>query len=422
MNNFFNPSTVSDKVFSVKEINESLKKITASLFSALWIEGEISSINFHQSGNTYLNLKDSEAVIDAIIFRSSMAPSYKQLKVGDKVKALGGISVYVKGGRYSFNIRKLEKSGKGDLYEEFLKLKEKLEQEGLFEEEHKKPLPFLPKRIGVITSPTGAAFKDILTVSKRRFPSVDFILFPAQVQGEESAQSIIDAITAAELYAVNNSLDVLIIGRGGGSYDELFVFNNEKIARKVFETPLITVSSVGHERDFTILDFVADKRAATPSHAAEIVLPDKEELKNRISYQKNTLDYRLQDKLNRLKNRLETGKPSYLKRILEDKIQNYSLELDSKQNKLNTLIQNTLKIKENQLGIFFQKLEKLNPLYILKKNYSISYKADGKIINSVNQVQQNDEIQLHLKDGALKARVCQKIQLNESQIGRFIKE
>jgi len=399
------------KIFTVKELNTELKKITSTFFSNIYLECEISSIRFHGSGNIYLSLKDEESVIDAVIFTNNNNPAYRELKEGTKVLAVGGVSLNVKSGRYSFNIRELKTKGKGELLEKFLKLKEKLEKEGLFDDSFKKPIPFLPKKIGIVTSSTGAAVKDILTVTQRRFPSVDIIIFPALVQGgDEAALSIVEAVRAAEAYG---DIDVLIVGRGGGSYEDLAVFNDERIAYALFQCPIPVVSAIGHERDFTIADFVADIRAATPSQAAELTVPDRNQLLNTIQYYSSRLEKKLDAKIQYADLAMERYSKEALLALLYDRINEGSEILDYYKDKIDQRISLCFQKVENRMEVLYAGLEKLNPLYILKKNYAAVYQENGEILKSVRDAEIGKNLIIELKDGKILTRT-EKI-LNETK-------
>jgi exodeoxyribonuclease VII large subunit len=405
-------SKSNEEVYSVREINEALKKITATFFPSLWVEGEISSIRFHNTGNVYLTIKDDHAVLDAVIFRNALLPEYRNLKEGDHIVVRGGISVYVKGGKYSFNIREIKAKGKGAIYEKFLQLKEKLEKEGLFDSRFKKEIPFLPSRIGIVTSPDGAAVRDILKVTRNRFPSVDILVFPAKVQGEGGAETVIAAIKAANRMV--NELDVLIVGRGGGSYDELSLFNDENLAYAIFESKVPVISAVGHERDFTIADFVADQRAATPSHAAEMAVPSREELLQQSGQYANRLMRYLENKLRYSASLLSQYDTAYLSRLMEDRVNHYYRELDDYHDGMNRFLEKMVDKKKNELELFYHSLEKLNPLYLLKKNYAVVYDEEGKnVIGSIKQAENGDLIRVRLKDGFLGGTVQEKIPLKD---------
>lgn len=400
---------MQNKVFSVTELNTEIKKLTAAFFPNILLEAEISSIKYHYTGNVYLTLKDDDAVLDAVIFKNYLQESYKKLKEGTKIKARGAISVHVKGGRYSFSIRELQVEGQGALYQQFLKLKEKLDALGLFLPEHKKPLPFLPSRIGVVTAPDGAAFKDILKVTKRRFPATDILLFPAQVQGQGAAESIRNAILAANALA---QIDLLIVGRGGGSYDDLSVFNDEALAYAIFNSTIPIISAVGHEQDFTIADFVADLRAATPSQAAELALADKEELLSTLKHQIRRMSANCENKLRYASLSLKGFAAERLTEKLFSKIQNFSRDLDYYKEKMQNKLEKQLKAHRGQLELIYHKLEKQNPLYILSRHYAIPYDKNGAVIRDLDQVNIQETISIRLKDGLIKSVVNEKIRLN----------
>lgn len=403
---------MQERVFTVKELNSELKKVLDMFFSNILLEGEVSSVKPHSSGNIYLNLKDQDAVIDAVIFKNYLKPEYRELKEGAKVLVRGAVSLFIKGGKYSFSIKDLQIKGKGNLYEEFLKLKEKLEKAGLFDESIKKAIPAFPKKIGIVTASDGAAVKDILSVALRRFDGIDFVIFPAQVQGEGAVESIILAIQAAN---VMKNVEALIIGRGGGSYEELSVFNDEKLAYAILESKIPTISAVGHEKDFTISDFVADRRAATPSQAAEMLVPDKRELGGVIENYMKRMEKNSQHRMDYARLELKQFSAETLENLVLQRINSYSEEIDYSKDKLDQKITEKITKKTNDLKLFFQSLEKLNPLYLLNKNYSILYNSHGKMEKSIENLEIGDEISTRLTDGWIFSRIIHKKPLNKTE-------
>lgn len=399
---------MEEKIYTIQEINLAIKQVTGSVFPSILVEGEIASINFHNTGNVYLSLKDENSAIDAAIFRNNVLSNYKTLlKEGVKVIAKGAISVYVKNGRYSLNIKEIKVQGQGELYEKFLKLKEKLEKEGLFDDERKRPLPLFPKKIGVVTSPNGAAVKDILSVTQRRYPYTHILIIPALVQGgEEAVLSVISAIKAANKIP---DLEGLIVGRGGGSYEELALFNDERIAYTVFQSKIPIISAVGHERDYTIIDFVADKRAATPSQAAEMIVPDKEDLTKEVENFFLRIENRVFNLIYWAKSRLEACEPHKLKELVIEKIQENSQELDALFEKINFFYDRKKEKSLSQLLLYHQSLEKLNPLYILNRNYAIvKEKKSQKVLSSIKKLKVGDRVETTLKDGVFLSEVIKK--------------
>lgn len=396
---------MEERIYSVKDINNEIKKITGQFFMNILVEGEISSINFHNTGNVYLSLKDEESLLSAMIFKNAFKAEYRELlKEGVKVVARGAISVYLKNGSYSLNIREVRVKGQGDLYEKFLKLKEKLEKAGLFDTSRKRNLPVFPKRIGVVTSPDGAAVKDILSVTRRRFPFTSILVIPALVQGgDEAAESVVRGIQAANAI---EDLDLLIVGRGGGSYEELSLFNHEGIAYAIYESQIPVISAVGHERDFTIADFVADRRAATPSQAAEMAVPDREDLKRSLNQSFQRVQNHVSYLLNEAEAHLSSCRPERLLWLLNAKIDEDSRDLDYYLERMEGIFQRKTDRAFLELAAVFQSLEKLNPLYILNRNYAIAREeASGKILTSVLDIKPGETLGVTLKDGKILSRV-----------------
>lgn len=272
------------RALDVTELNEYIKRLLNDdpILSNIKVRGEISNFKVHSSGNVYLSLKDENSKVNCMIHKNSFDKNL-ELEDGKKIIADGYISSYIRGGVYQLYIRKIEIEGEGELYREFIKLKNKLEKEGLFDYEYKKQIPTFPKNIGVITSPTGAVIKDIINVVKRRYPKINIKLYPVLVQGPRSKDNLVEAL---EFFNKNKNVDIIIIGRGGGSLEELWSFNEESVARAVFNSEIPVISAVGHETDFTICDFVSDMRAPTPSAAAEIATPN---LMDILNYQNNIL-------------------------------------------------------------------------------------------------------------------------------------
>ncbi len=392
------------------------------------LKAEISNFKHHSRGHLYLTLKDDNSQISAVMFSSNAQTLHFKPKDGDKVIIEGHISVYEPYGTYQVYIKKMDLDGIGDLYLAYEQLKEKLEKLGLFSEEHKQPLPKYPKTIGVITSPTGAAIRDIINVVGIRYPLAKIIIYPALVQGVNAKESVADQINNAN---VDQLSDVLIIGRGGGSIEDLWAFNEEIVARAIYASKIPIISAVGHDTDFTIADFVSDRRASTPSHAAEIAVPSKSELFESIS----NFNERLQTSLTRSS---EVAKRHFkqiigsniisspekitenikLKLIyLEEKlnaykpakqIEHYFENIEHYQLRLHQLIQNIIKEKENSFVNTTQKLELVNPLSIMQKGYTIVRQFDT-IKKSIAEVDETKPIDVEFHDGQLNCHVIKKV-------------
>lgn len=388
------------------------------------LKAEISNFKRHSRGHLYFTLKDEQSQISAVMFLSNASKLLFLPKEGSKVIVEGYVSIYETAGSYQVYVTKMSEAGIGDLYQAYEMLKAKLEKEGLFLEEHKSSLPRFPKTIGVITSPTGAAVRDIIHIINRRYPLARIIIYPALVQGVEAKQSITEQIRKAN----NDKLvDVLIVGRGGGSIEDLWAFNEEIVARAIYDSCIPVVSGVGHETDFTIADFVADRRAPTPSGAAEIVVPDQKELLQDISdlrYRLTALSKRMflkkQDELKKIVSSTVLIKP---KRLLE----NYELRFSAlyerlQQQKPDRLLSglndkvcafertlrlqtdNIYKTKLYRMVALIEKLELVNPLSIMKKGFAI-VKKDNRLVRSINDVLIDDQLNLVVTDGSLDCKV-----------------
>ncbi|QYE97476.1 exodeoxyribonuclease VII large subunit [Paraclostridium sordellii] len=397
------------RALEVSEVNSYIKRILSNdaILYNLKIKGEISNFKVHSSKNVYLTLKDQSSKISCVIFKNNYDDSLG-LEDGTKVIATGYISVYERDGSYQLYIESIEIDGVGSLYLEFNKLKEKLSKEGLFDIKYKKVIPIMPKNIGVVTSETGAVIRDIINVIKRRYPKVGIKLYPVSVQGRNSPQEICKGI---RFFNNVNNVDTIIIGRGGGSIEELWSFNEEDVAREIFNSKIPIISAVGHETDFTIADFVSDMRAPTPSAAAEIATPNIEDLIYKLGNIKSRINKALINQSNLDKNKLEniidkinTIVKSY---IIRDKI----IQIDLIYDKITNEIKDTIDLKKNDLKSSGAILHSLSPLSTLDRGYSIAQK-DGTIINRVNQVNIDDSIELKLKDGDLNCKV-EKINVKE---------
>ncbi|MBU5254877.1 exodeoxyribonuclease VII large subunit [Tissierella praeacuta] len=388
----------------VSEVNTYIKRVFLSdmILSNLSIEGEISNFKHHYSGHMYFNLKDEKGKIKSVMFRTDNEKLKFNLEDGMKVVATGYISIYEKEGDYQFYIRHIKESGLGDLYKAFEELKKKLEAEGMFSESNKKPIPFMPKKIGVVTSSTGAAIRDIITVIRRRFPPCCILIYPSLVQGLQAPKEICEGLIYLDS---RNDIDLIITGRGGGSIEELFAFNDEQLARTIYKLKTPIISAVGHEVDFTIADFVADLRAPTPSAAAELSVPDIEHLTNELEskYKRlirniySTVDgYRTQiDYLNR---NLKFSNPT---NQLKDKRQ----EIDNLFKDLNYVMEKKIGDKLNQLSILKNSLNVLNPRLALDRGYGILTDNKGKLVKSIDNIVVDEEINILLKDGKIKSIV-----------------
>lgn len=366
------------------------------------VKGEISNFKHHYTGHMYFTLKDETSLIKCVMFKTYTSNLDFVPKDGMKVMVLGTVSVFERDGVYQIYAKAMQQEGVGDLHAEYEKLKAKLEQEGLFDASHKKPIPFMPKVIGVLTSNTGAVIRDIINVSTRRNPNVYIRLYPVPVQGQGAAEKIAKAI---EVMNKNKLADVLIIARGGGSLEDLWPFNEEIVARAIYNSELPVISAVGHETDFTIADFASDLRAPTPSAAAELAVPSIEDVKKKIETNKNRLQNGLKRKMELAKLRFEKCmKSSVYTNPLQKINENYML-ID----KYTKLLENSmnLKIKEKKTYMveWISRLDALSPLKTLTRGYVMATDEQGKIIKSVKEVNSEDKVSLRFTDGEKKAQI-----------------
>lgn len=395
------------KIVSVWEVNQYVSRLIEEDYTLndLWLQGEVSNCKYHHSGHIYFTIKDARASIQAVMFERDAKRLSFRLEEGMKVYARVRVTIYEKTGMYQAYVFDIEKQGKGLLYEQFERLKAKLSAEGLFDETLKKPLPAYPTHVGVITSRTGAAVKDIIQVAGRRNSSIPLTIYPTSVQGEYAISEIVKAIEIANR---EKRVDVIILGRGGGSIEDLWAFNEEAVARAIFASEIPIVSAVGHEIDFTISDFVSDRRAATPSAAAELVVPSQSELTEVILSYQRALKMRMEEKTNAARRHLEylLSRPVLTKKdvFYKAKMQ----EIDDLYQKLSYAYKGQIIKNERRYELALQKLEKLSPLNTLKRGYSLVTTVEDKVIKSIEEVQAGDEVVITVSDGSLKAKVSEK--------------
>ncbi|MBU1754150.1 exodeoxyribonuclease VII large subunit [bacterium] len=393
-------------IYTISEITSKIKLILEGNLHNIRVMGEISNLVIHASGHVYLTLKDNYSQIKMVIFRSKANLLRFNLQDGLMIIAHGEISVYEKRGEYQLIADHIEPAGYGELYLAFEQLKEQLRIEGLFSEAHKKPLPMVPNRIGIITSPTGAAVQDILNIITRRFSNIEILIYPVMVQGETAPSDIANAISQMNRLPDTLLPDVLIVGRGGGSIEDLWAFNDERVARAIFDSDIPIISAVGHECDFTIADFVADLRAPTPSAAAELVVKNKRELVERIEVLSIRLRHAIQKDLDLIAHRLKRLKESSALLRADYTVLQYQQRVDEITLALSLSVSNLTKLTLARLETITGKLNTLNPSAILSRGYSITFKLpEETVINNANQVKKEDRIRIHLHKGEVIAEI-----------------
>ena len=393
---------MNDKYLTVTAVTKYIKyKIdTDDNLKCIFIKGEISNCKYHSTGHIYFSIKDENSILNAIMFSTNAKKLTFTPNDGMKVLITGRISVYEAAGRYQIYVEEMIEDGVGNLYAEFEKLKKKLETKGLFDSNHKKDIPKMPSKVGVITASTGAAIRDIVSTIKRRFPICEIYLFPSLVQGENASKDLVNKLLQADNYGV----DVIIIGRGGGSIEDLWAFNDEELANTIYNAKTPIISAVGHEVDFTICDFVSDLRAPTPTGAAELAVPNMSDIMINLEHLKIRLNESLNKKidynkllLNNLKNSFVLKNPMLL---YENKKQNIDLYYE----KLNNMMNYRLERTNTKFSNLINKLELLNPLSVLSKGYSVTYK-DDKVIKDASKLKKNDSVTIRLYNGLFEAKV-----------------
>ena len=395
---------VEPKILTVSQLNFYVKSVLDSdpRLNYVFLCGEISNLTDHyRSGHIYLSLKDNKSVIRAVMFAGNARNLKFKPMEGMKVICRGRVTLYEATGQYQYYIEDMQPDGIGALYQAYEQLKEKLQSKGLFDESHKKPIPYCPKTIGVITSPTGAAVQDIKNILTRRFPSVNIVLCPVLVQGDNAVPQLVDAVNKLNEYDL---CDTIIIGRGGGSIEDLWAFNDENLAYAIYNSHIPVISAVGHETDFTICDFVSDLRAPTPSAGAELAVPDRNEILQNLDAQRQYLSSLMDKKLIENNNIVSEMTTKLLSLSPDDKIAKLYNDLDflsqKYENNSNRIFQNTA----NKIELLATKLESLNPVSTLKRGYSVVTNND-KTVTSVKDVKNGDTLAINVTDGKIISKV-----------------
>lgn len=392
------------RVFTVSRINRYIKDIFEKdyVLNNIYIEGEISNFKPHSSGHMYLTLKDRDAAISAVMFRQYTYGLKFRPENGMNVIVKGHISLYEKTGQYQIYVQEMEPAGIGALYTAYEQLKARLEKSGVFDEKYKRPIPAYPRCIAVITSPTGAAVRDIIKVAGRRNPNVEIVVVPALVQGRDAAPDIVRAIKLVNEWG---KADTIITGRGGGSIEDLWAFNEETVARAIFESEIPVISAVGHETDFTIADFIADARAATPSAAAEIAVPSEDSISTAVSSLYKSISVSMTNRLSALSARYSHAVSSYAFKNFEQGIYDRQMYVGNIYDRLSYLVESRIKNNRLILKNSVDNIENRSPLNIMKRGYSLVYGSEGNIITSSEDINAGDNISVRLNKGSLAAVV-----------------
>lgn len=393
---------MTQNVYTVRQVNAYIKNMFTQdyMLNRIYVKGEVSNCKYHTSGHIYFSLKDESGTIACVMFAGQRGGLAFHMREGQQVVVFGGISVYERSGSYQLYAREIRLDGEGILYERFQALKQELGEMGMFAPEYKKTIPSFVKTVGIVTAPTGAAIRDIMNISSRRNPFVQLILYPALVQGEGAVQSIVTGIQTLDAYGV----DVMIVGRGGGSIEDLWAFNEEAVARAIFECETPVISAVGHETDTTIADYVADLRAPTPSAAAELAVYDyRLTERTMIEYrEKATRLLEQQIRMQRLRLREYQTKLMYLHP--ENQVRDYRQRIVDYEEKLRLLMENSLQKNKMRFTVDLEKMKKLSPLEKLNQGFSYVETADRKAVKRIGQVEVGDKLTIYVTDGTIK--VC----------------
>ena len=390
-------------VYTVKQVNSYIKNMFTQDFmlNRIYVKGEVSNCKYHTSGHIYFSLKDESGTIACVMFAGQRGGLSFHMREGQQIIVLGSVNVYERTGSYQLYAQEIRLDGEGTLYEKYQMLKQELEEMGMFAPEYKKAIPRYAKRIGVVTAPTGAAVRDIMNISARRNPYVQLLLYPAQVQGEGAKESIVRGIRMLE----TKNVDVIIVGRGGGSIEDLWAFNDECVARVIFDCQVPVISAVGHETDVTIADYVADLRAPTPSAAAELAVWDYRQLQGYLDECRLRMNRSMTGtiRINRLRLKELDVRLSYLHP--RHKLQDQQQRLIELEEELRTLMRDRVKESRHRLAIQIEKLNGLSPVRKLNQGFAYVEEADGGVVKSIRQVEKGDELTVYVTDGLIRTSV-----------------
>lgn len=399
-----------DEIFSVSRLNKEARYLLENEFSSIWVEGEVSNLHVSSAGHHYFTLKEEDSEIDCVMFSRDASTAETEPEDGKAVLVKATLTVYEKRGRYQLRVREVKEVGEGELQKKFRQLKKKLKKEGLFEESSKKPLPDFPKSIGIITSPTGAAVRDIVSTMEERYPALNGYLFPVKVQGEEAGGQIAAAIERANELASRLELEVLMVSRGGGSLEDLWPFNEEIVARAIYESELPVVSGVGHEVDFTISDFVADARVPTPTAAGKEVVPDRTEIMKDVEAMVERLGDLVRSKIRDHRNELDRVRSSFGFRLPFRRLEEALQEYDDLTQGLKTDGPEILEEREDSLEELVERLSLANPTRLLQKGYSVTYRDDDVVVTDSSVVNQGESLKTVLHKGIIRSVVSEVVE------------
>lgn len=394
---------MAGNVYTVKQVNAYIKNMFTQDFmlNRIYVKGEVSNCKYHTSGHIYFSLKDESGTIACVMFAGQRGGLSFHMSEGQQVVVLGSVSVYERSGSYQLYAKEIRLDGDGVLYERFQMLKRELEEMGMFAGEYKKPIPAYAKTVGIVTAPTGAAIRDIMNIAARRNPYVQLILYPAQVQGTGAKESIVRGIRALEAYGV----DVMIVGRGGGSIEDLWAFNEEEVARAIFNCRIPVISAVGHETDTTIADYVADLRAPTPSAAAELAVSDYWQTKELLREYERKMSRMLEQqirikklKLQEFQTKLGFLHPRY-------RLQERQQRLVDLEDRLRLLMERRMQMARHKMALYAERMKGLSPLEKLSQGYSYVAGEDGKAVKSITQIRPKEELSIYVTDGVIRAFV-----------------
>lgn len=394
---------MKQSIYTVAQVNSYIKNMFTQdyMLRSIFVKGEISNCKYHSSGHIYFTLKDDKGIIACVMFAGNRTGLSFQLEEGQMVVVGGTVDVYERDGKYQLYAKQITLDGAGLLYEKFDRLKQKLADMGMFAVEYKQPIPKYIQTLGVVTAPTGAAVRDIINIATRRNPYVQIILYPAIVQGEQAVESIINGIHALERFGV----DVMIVGRGGGSIEDLWAFNEEAVAQAVFDCSVPIISAVGHETDTTIIDFVADLRAPTPSAAAELAVYDISQLMDKLAVYQFTLNHVMQVQLNKQKNRLENLQIRAKFLSPANQIRQKRMYAADLEERLARLMDMAVLEQRHKIALYAEKLKGLSPLEKLSQGFAYVEDKNQKVVNDIHRVKPNDIIQIYVKNGTIQAKV-----------------